>query len=239
MDTDNGSFVDVLADASYDEPVERFIADVELEGRGASEDSAMQQVRELTSRCVERLTAAGLARDEIEDAGMAMRRPWWTRKKEPPGKEATHKLRLRCGDLAKLNRALAALEGAAANTREAINLHMRPPVFREDDAPRADALRRAVRAAREKAQAVAVEAGATLGPVLQVIEAPSAWRGSGFGDDNDWGGDSSRFAGGGGGAVLMAGIGEAGEQPEPLATPSRTIWVRCRVRFSLISGGEA
>jgi uncharacterized protein YggE len=221
-------FVEVLADASYEEPIERFIADLELEVRGASDDSALQQVAELSRRCVERLTAAGLARDEIEDAGLAMRRPWWTRTKET-GKEATHKLRLRCADLARLNRALAALDGVGANQRETVNLSMRQPVFRDDDAPRAEALRRAVRVAREKASAVAAEAGATLGDVLQVIEAPSSERGSGFGDDNDWWGDSGRFRGAAAGLVM----GEVMEGPEPLATPSRTIWVRCRVRFAL------
>jgi hypothetical protein len=38
---------------------------------------------------------------------------------------------------------------------------------------------------------------------------------------------------------MMAMIGEADQQPEPLATPCRTIWVRCRVRFALVAGGKA
>jgi len=230
--SNTGAFVEVLADASFEEPIEQFVAELGLEVRGASEDSALQQVRELSHRCVERLTAAGMSRDEIEDAGLSMQRPWWTRSKEKPGKEATHRLRVRCADLARMNRAMSSLDGVTTNTRETINLHMRQPVFREDDARRAEALRRAIKAAREKAAAIAAEAGATLGPVLQVIEAPPAARGSGFGADDDWAGDGSRFAGAGGSAYVMASIGEGGE-PEPLATPSRTIWVRCRVRFAL------
>ena len=97
------------------------------------------------------------------------------------------------------------LDGVTTNQRETITLDMRQPVFHEDDALRAAALRRAVQSARAKATAVAAEAGLKLGAVLQVIEAPSAERGSGFGDDNDWWGDSSRFAGGGGVAAGIMG----------------------------------
>jgi uncharacterized protein YggE len=230
MRDDQQPFVEVLAEASYEEPIERFVAELQLEVRGASEDSAVQQVAELSRRCVERLTSGGLARDEIEDAGLSMHRPWWFRKKEQAGKTATHQLRVRCGDVARLNAALVAVDGVTANPRETVNLNMRQPIFREDDAARAEALRLAVRAGREKAQAVADEAGAALGRLLSVEEGPSAQRHSGYGGDSDWWGDSGRFA-----ALRSAGggMGMVEEAPEPLATPARTIWVRCRARFEL------
>lgn len=68
-----------------------------------------------------------------------------------------------------------------------------------------------------------------LGQVLSVEEGKQAKRNSGFTGDEDWTGDDSRFAMGGG--VLLAA---AANEPEPiLQRPTRTIYVNCRVRFAL------
>jgi len=231
----DAAFVEVLAEAALDQPIECYVADVELRVRGTSGDSALQQVRALSDRCAARLIAAGMARDEIEDAGVSISSQWEQAQRDYTGKDATHRLRLRCAQLPRLTGAVSAVEGvvsSAAEARETISLEMRPPVFRDDLAQRADALRRALQAGREKAAAVAAEAGAALGPVLQLIEVPPAQRPSGFGDDIDWAGDSTRFGG-----VLTGGAGGGGgaaAETLSLSSPGRTIWIRCRVRFALV-----
>jgi len=224
-------YVEVVGEAEFDEPIETFIAEVTLSVRAAKEETSLQQVGELASRCVERLVGAGLARDEIADGGLDLQRPWWTRRREEAraGKEATRRLLLRSPSLARLTAGLAAIETLAGGQRDTIDVTMKPPVFAGDEAVRTAALRRALAAAREKAQALAEESVMTLGSVLRVEEGSPVQRHSGFAGDQDWHGDAARFGAG------MGYLSESGgSESEPLTTPSRTVWVRCRARFELL-----
>ena len=72
--------------------------------------------------------------------------------------------------------------------------------------------------------------GCELGPVIHLEEGSSSRRSSGFTGDDDWSGDSDRFSGGG---IVLAAAGDLAEDNEEitLENPTRTIWVKCRVRF--------
>jgi uncharacterized protein YggE len=202
--------------------------------RAAKEETSLQQAGELAARCVERLTAAGIARDEIEEAGLDLQRPWWQRRKEESkvGKEATRRLRVRCPDFRRLAAGLSAIESVAGGQRDTVDVSMKAPVFTSDESVRTAALRSALSAARDKAAALAEESVMTLGAVLRVEEGSPVQRHSGFAGDQDWWGDSERFGAGRG--YLMESVGE---DAPPLPTPSRTVWVRCRARFELLPPG--
>lgn len=109
---------------------------------------------------------------------------------------------------------------------------MRQPEFEPSDEAKATALKDAFLDAERKAKGLAGQIGCALGRVLSVEEGGWAKRSSGFSGDPDWGGDYSRFAAAG--AVLMAAGPTAAEAPEiELQRPTRSIFVKCRVRFEL------
>jgi uncharacterized protein YggE len=225
-----GHYVEVVGEASYQEPIDRFHATVALEVRAAKEETALIDLNELVDRCVKRLLAAGLQRDEVEDAGSDLERPWWwnSRKEKQVGKIGRHRLLLKTETILRLSGALAAIENVPANTRESVEVQMGRPTFKQDDTVREDALQRAVATAFASANALVRASGAKVGRVVRIEEGVAAARHSGFTGDEDWTGDYGRFAAGGAGVVM-----ESASPSPALSKPQRTIWVKCRVRYEL------
>ena len=213
-------YIEVIGEGSFNETASRFIAEVTLEVRAAKDETALRDVAEFCNDAVAILRDAGLADEELTEGGTDFRRPWYWKKQV--GQNASRKLILKVSDFGRLVRALELLERLQSRNKErkTISVDMRQPEF-------ADSVD-----AKAKATQLVSSMNCRLGMPLQVEEGTHAKRNSGFSGDEDWGGDYSRFAMGGG--VVLAAAAGAASQPDPdLQHPTRTIFVKCRVRFAI------
>lgn len=229
-------YIEVIGEGHFIETACRFIAEVSLEVRAAKDDTAYAEVGELARDAAAILREAGLTENEMVEGGSDVQRPWYWKKKQI-GQTAIRKLILKASDFSRLNRALEKLEPLQSRNKErrTIAVNMRQPEFEAGGEAKAVALKTAFLDAQKKATTLAGQMGCALGPVISVEEGGWAKRSSGFSGDEDWWGDSSRFAMGGG--VVMAG-GAAASPEEPdleLQKPTRSVYVKCRVRFALLS----
>jgi len=229
-------YIEVIGEGQFVETVCRFIADVALEVRVAKDETAFAEVGDLARDAVAVLRQAGLSEEEIVEGGSDFQRPWYWKKQA--GQTASRKVILKVSDFARLNRGLEALEPLQSRNKErkTLRVNMRQPEFEMRSQAKAAALGAAFLDAHEKATHLAEQMCCRLGQVISAEEGGWAKRSSGFSGDEDWGGDSSRF-GMGGSVILAAGPVAAGsEAQEPdieLQKPSRTVFVKCRVRFAL------
>ena len=222
-------YVEVVGEGQYDEEVRVFVLELTLRVSATMSVTAARRDDILTRRCLQALTAAGgLRRDEIEDAGVNLWRPWWGGRKARD--ELIHRLVIRCDDRVRLAKALSAVEKSTGRGKT-VGFNMRQPVFDAKPEVRDAALRGALAAARRKSEALASECGASVGRVLLIEEEGSAVRPSGAIGDDDWFGDAGRFDMA---RRRISGLRAAGPEPEPLESPSRTVWVNYRVRFELL-----
>lgn len=228
-------YIEVIGEGHFLETACRFIAEISLEVRAAKDDTAYAEVGELARDAVAILREAGIEEGEMVEGGSDVQRPWYWKKKQV-GQTATRKLILKVSDFSRLNRALEKLEPLQSRNKErkTISVSMRQPEFEADGDAKVVALKAAFLDAEKKANALAGQIGCGSGAVISVEEGGWAKRSSGFSGDEDWGGDSSRFAMGGGGGAVMAGA-SAEEQDVELRKPTRSIFVKCRVRFALSS----
>jgi uncharacterized protein YggE len=225
-------YIEVIGEGQFIERASRFIAEVTLEVRATKDETAFGEATELAREAVAILRDAGLSEEEIIEGGSDVQRPWYWKKKV--GQTASRKLIFKVADYSRLNRALERLEPLQSRNKErkTISVNMRQPEFEAGSPAKAEALRGAFRDAQQKASALAAQIGCDLGPVSSVEESGWAKRSSGFSGDEDWWGDSSRFPMGAGGVMLA---GAAAAEPElELPKPTRTIFVKCRVRFGLV-----
>ena len=223
-------YIEITGEGSYTEDAARFVTEVSVEVRAAKKERAFEETNDFLQEIVQTLVASGIESSEIVEGGASYFRPWYLRKKA--GQTAVRKVILKVTELPRLYSALEALEPLRKVERRSLDIHMRQPEFESSSTAKAAALKAAFTDAKAKASELAAEMGCELGPVIQVEEGRSARRSSGFSGDEDWWGDSDRFAGGGL-AVAVGGDAGAGEEAAALENPTRTIWVRCRVRFQI------
>lgn len=226
------TYIEVNGEGRYVEAASCFIADVTLEVRAAKGETAMQEVSELRDEALAVLHKSGIRDDEIIEGGTDFRRPWYSKKQV--GQNAARKIILKVAEFGRLNIALEQLEPLQSRNKErrTISVDMRQPEFEETADAKAAALVQAFEDAKQKAGRLAVAMNCSLGKVAHIEEAGWAKRNSGFSGDDDWNGDNSRFATSGG-LIVMGAAGAAGEPEPELARPIRTIFVKCRVRFSI------
>jgi uncharacterized protein YggE len=225
-------YVEVIGEGQFIETASLFIAEVTLEVRAGKDETALREVADLCAECLAILREAGIADDEIVEGGTDVRRPWYWKKQV--GQNAARKVIIKVPDFGRLNRALEQLEPLQSRNKErrTISVTMRQPEFEDSADRKATAVAQAFDEAKAKALRLVAAMNCRLGRPLHVEEGGWARRNSGFSGDEDWGGDYSRFAMGGG--IMMAAAGGPASEPErDLLRPTRTIFVKCRVRFAI------
>ena len=227
-------YIEVVGEGEFIETAARFLADVTLEVRASKDETALRELAELWDEALAALRNSGIRDEEIVEGGTDVRRPWYWKKKV--GQNVTRKILLKVPDFSRLNDALESLEPLQSRhmERKTISVEMRQPEFENSNDSRSSALAQAFEDAKSKAVRLATAMNCTLGDPIHVEEGGWSKRNSGFSGDEDWWGDSGRFAAAAG--VLMEAGGSAPRSPEPaveLQRPSRTIFVKCRVRFGV------
>lgn len=218
------SFIDVRGEATIDELVLEYRADLTVTVRAPQADTALSEVEDLRNLCIRRLREGGLTEAELKEGAGEVWRPWFWRKKA--GQEVSRKVLISCDDVNRLFRALGSLEPIFSNQRFSMAVTMRPPRFGASPEAHAAAQAAAVGDARRKAEAVAASSKVALGRVVQVEEIDERVGRSGAYGDEEW-----RTFG-----IAAAGAAAAEEPPEILEGATRTRTVRYRVRFSMESG---
>ena len=227
MSTADVGHIDVTGEASYEEQARKFIMNMELTVRSPRKTLATAELEQLKQRCVRRLIEAGIQPGEIADGGADLGTDWHRRTGKNDGKKAEHRLILIADDPRRLRHAVTAVEPLFEPPRCRCETSMRQPVFQCPDDAVTDARRRSVSDARAKAETLATEAGSKLGKVLQILELTPARRRSGAMGDEDYRGDADR---------LLCSIFSHAAEPIEIDSPTRTVWLRCRVRFALNGG---
>ena len=229
--TDMERYIEIIGEGSYVEEAALFVADVSVEVRAAQKETAFDEANEFAKEVIRTLMLSGIEQEELVEAGSGYFRPWYLRKKA--GKTAVRKVTLKVPDLSRLYAALEAIEPLRKVERRSLDVHMRQPVFETSSDAKAAALKDAFNEAKYKGLELANEMGCDLGPVIYFEEGRSSRRSSGFSGDADWWGDSDRFSGG---AVMVAAAREATTDDDDgitLQSPTRSIWVKCLVRFQI------
>lgn len=227
----NDRYIEVVGEGRFDEHVASFIASITVQVRSAKDDTSLDEVDEMWRAVVSTLRQAGITDEEIVEGGTSYFHPWYWKKK--PGQRAVRKVLLKVRDFSRMNSALAEIEPLQAGERKSITVNMRQPEFDASVEEKSAAFDSAFAEARSKATRLAQLAGVELGPVVHIEEGRSARRASGFLGDEDWGGDSDRFGLTTGGVVMAASGGLDDQSEFNLQTATRSVFVRCRVRFEI------
>lgn len=225
-------YIEVIGEGEFIEHASRFIAELTLQVRAAKEETASSELKSFVTAAYQILLESGIRDEEFVEGGIDFTQPWYWRKQV--GQSASRKLILKVTDFSRLLGSLEKLEPlqAANKERKTISVDMRQPEFEDSQGNKATVLSRAFVDAEQKANKLAAAMHCTLGKPLHVEEGGWSKRNSSFSGDQDWGGDSSRF-GYGGGLMLAAGGGAAASPEVNLQRPTRSIFVKCRVRFAL------
>lgn len=228
-------YLEVIGEGKYIEMASRFVAEVTIDVRAAKDETVVRELAELWGEAIAILREAQITEEEMVEGGTELHRPWYWKKNV--GQNAARKIILKVNELARLNQALEKLEPLQSRNKErkTISVEMRQPEFEDSIDAKSAALVQAFKDAHAKATQLAAAMQCQLGKPINFEEGAWAKRGSGFAGDEDWAGDSGRFAMGGGFAVLAASGGAAAEDEPELQRPTRSIFVKCRVRFSLKS----
>ena len=227
-------YIEVTGEGCFTETANCYVAEVSVEVRAAKKETVLEEVREFWTAAIASLRENGIADTEFAEGGIDYLRPWYWRKRS--GQTGTRKIILKVADFDRLNSALEALESLRLGERRTLSVDLKQPEFDSSSDAKSNALCAAFGDAKFKAETLAKQMGANLGNVLLLEEGRAARRRSGFSGDDDWYGDGDRFGGYGGAVVLAAGGGAAGDDDDfSPADPTRDIWVKCRVRFSVTS----
>jgi uncharacterized protein YggE len=225
-------YIEVIGEGQYVEQAARFVAEIAIEARATKQQTAVDGTGDLWQSVLAALDESGIEDDEVVEGGTDLYEPWFWRKKA--GSAAIRKIILKVADFERLNRALGLLEPLQKAGRKSITIDMRQPEFDATAESKTGALKLAYVEARQKATQLVEEMDATLGKVVHVEEGQWSKRASGFSGDADWWGDSGRFGPAAGGVAIAGAPGEDESQPIGLQNPTRTIYVKCRVRFELV-----
>ena len=217
-------YIDVVGQAEYKETVGTYRADLDLTVRAAKNETAMAEVADLRQACLRALLAAGLTGEEMSEGGGQAYQPWYWRRKDKVGQEASLRVLLAVDDMVRLQKALAALEPLFTDqARRVLSVGMRPEFAPTADA-RAAAEQEAIADARSRAERLASAAKVRILGAAQVEQLDVTRSRTGMHGDEDWRGFMV-------GAAAAGGLAEA-EADVPLDAASRTTTVRFRVRFA-------
>lgn len=224
-------YIEVVGEGRFEERPSRFVAAITVQVRAGKGAAALDELDEFWRAVVSTLRQAGLTDDEIVEGGTSYFHPWYSKKKSE--RFGVRKVILKVRDFGRMNAALAELEPLQSGERKSIAVNMRQPDFDAGVEEKAAAFESAFAEAHSKAARLAQLAGVELGPVIHIEEGRSGRRGSGFSGDEDWGGDSDRF-GPSTGVVMLGAPGSADDESEfNLQTATRSVFVKCRVRFEI------
>lgn len=218
------SYIEVIGSADLVETVVEYGLELNLQVRATKIETALAEVGELRAQCIQQLRAGGLRSDELKEGGTELWRPWYLKKKV--GQEASQKILIASDDIHRIFTAMAALESLFDHARYSLTVSMRRPKFDAGAERVQDTRRQAVSAAREKAAALAEQAGVRLGGVLQIEELERSVSRSGVYGDEDWRG---------GLYIASAGAVSEGESEpaESLDGATRVSTLRFRVRYAI------
>jgi uncharacterized protein YggE len=231
-------YIEVIGEGEFIETAARFITQIDLTVRAAKDETALKEVAELGHDVLVSLRKSGIYDDEIVEGGTDYYQPWYWKKQV--GQTAARKIILKVTDFTRLNQALTDLEPLQSRHKErkTIAIDMRQPEFETSSETKALALAAAFEDAKVKALRLAAAMNCQIGNPIHVEEGGWSKRNSGFSGDYDWDGDGDRFARSGYALMMGGAIAEEPESAPELQRPTRTIFVKCRVRFS-ISGNAS
>ncbi|RQO53816.1 hypothetical protein DBV14_13650 [Variovorax sp. KBW07] len=215
------TYIQVSGEGQLIETVFEQRAALTLTVKASKAEVAMSEATSLRNATIRTLKDAGLTPEEISEGGREAWQPWF-RKRNSVGQEASHRVLVSCRETRRLYLALDALQPLFENARYTLAVDMQQPRFEAPEGAEAAAQVAAVQQARAKAQAIAREAGATLGAVAQIEELGSQAENSGAYGDHTWG-----FAA----AASMSPGGGAADEFEELGGATRKRTLRYRVRF--------
>jgi uncharacterized protein YggE len=143
--------------------------DLAVEAAAATAQAAGEQNARTMERVISALVAAGVPRAEIETRNYSVYpeyappSPRDTIERQPRilGYRASNMVSVRTQDLTRVGRLIDAALGAGANRVDGVRFSLK-----DAEAPRAEAIGKAVQGARRSAEAIASALGVRLGPVL-------------------------------------------------------------------------
>lgn len=216
-------FVEVVGEGQFTEEIEKYVVHLDLEVRTSGDTPVMGALERFRGRSIDRLYGTGLQEGELIDGGLDL---WHWQVRKNHKKEASHKIIIMSPDLSRIAAAIRTIEELITSKEENVSVRMKQPIYRSDPDANLVSGQRAVRQAREKAEAICRVEGLLLGSILRVEELEPAKRGSGSYGDYDCG-DESRLL-----HAIFGSISDEKEDPA-LRAAHRTIWTRCRVRFEV------
>lgn len=213
------TYIQVSGESQLVETVFEQRAALTLTVKASKAEVAMSEATSLRNAAIRTLKDAGLTPDEISEGGREAWQPWF--RKRSAGQEASHRVLVSCRETRRLYLALDALQPLFENARYTLAVDMQQPRFEAPEGAEAAAQVAAVQQARAKAQAIAREAGTTLGAVAQIEELGSQAENSGAYGDHTW-----ALA-----AAAPMSAGGAADEFEELGGATRKRTLRYRVRF--------
>lgn len=213
------TYIQVSGESQLVETVFEQRAALTLTVKASKAEVAMSEATSLRNAAIRTLKDAGLTPDEISEGGREAWQPWF--RKRSAGQEASHRVLVSCRETRRLYLALDALQPLFENARYTLAVDMQQPRFEAPEGAEAAAQMAAVQQARTKAQAIAREAGTTLGAVAQIEELGSQAENSGAYGDHTW-----ALA-----AAVPMSAGGAADEFEELGGATRKRTLRYRVRF--------
>jgi uncharacterized protein YggE len=213
------TYIQVSGESQLVETVFEQRAALTLTVKASKAEVAMSEATSLRNAAIRTLKDAGLTPDEISEGGREAWQPWF--RKRSAGQEASHRVLVSCRETRRLYLALDALQPLFENARYTLAVDMQQPRFEAPEGAEAAAQVAAVQQARTKAQAIAREAGITLGAVAQIEELGSQAENSGAYGDHTW-----ALA-----AAVPMSAGGAADEFEELGGATRKRTLRYRVRF--------
>lgn len=213
------TYIQVSGEGQLVETVFEHRAALTLTVKASKAEVALSEATSLRNATIRTLKDAGLKPEEISEGGREAWQPWY--RKRNTGQEASHRVLIACRETRRLYLALDALQSLFDNARHTLEVSMQQPRFEAPEGAEAAAQVAAVQQARHKAQAIAREAGVTLGAVAQIEELGSQAENSGAYGDHTW-----PLA-----AAMPMSAGGGTEDFEELGGATRKRTLRYRVRF--------
>lgn len=171
--SDAARFVEVLGHAMIERTIETYRARITLTVNTRKRHSGLDESTKWRQQIVEAIVSAGIAAEDIEEAGGAMSDRSWS-----PRKEMIHELSVTSRDMTALSQAMQNVERMVAQTRESwlsgikhdVTFDVPEPMLTLEEEATEKALQDAVIAARRKAERLATECGVALGELQSITE---------------------------------------------------------------------
>ena len=164
-------FIEVTGEGTYQEQIETYILTMTLEVRAVDESTAMDELATLKEASIKTLTESGLSASEIIDGGHDLSQHWTNRKKT--GKYARYKIIVESAEESTLNTAAQNVSTLFQHQRYQLDLEMKQPRFKNDQADQQIAIKAAYETALSKAKAIASISDVQLGKLIEATELAS------------------------------------------------------------------